>query len=88
MQKETGVLVSKGYLAVIGMDNKIYAARHRDFYTLSNKIKEALKNEEKSIEEIATELGEDLENVNVVLKILWAKGEVLEVRKDVFALVE
>lgn len=88
MQREISELVAKGYLAVVGMDGKAYVARARDFYALSNKIKEALKNEEKSVEEIARELGEDDEAVGVVLKILWAKGEVVEARKDVFMLVE
>jgi len=87
-QNEVNELVARGYIAVMGMDNKIYIARQRDFYTLSNKIKKALMNEEKSAEEIARELGEDAEAVSVVLKILWAKGEVMEARKDLFALVE
>ncbi|GEM_PF-2205206 len=88
MQKEISELAAKGHIAVVGMDGKVYVARARDFYALSNKIKKALKNEEKSVAEIAGELGEDYEAVDVVLKILWAKGEVVEARKDVFALVE
>lgn len=88
MQREISELVAKGYIAVLGMDEKVYVARTRDFYTISNKIKAALKNEEKSVEGIARELGEDEESVNVAIKILWAKGELAEVRKDVFMLVE
>ncbi|MEM4707080.1 MAG: hypothetical protein QXL47_00535 [Candidatus Anstonellales archaeon] len=87
-QNEIGEFVAKGYLAVIGMDNKIYVARAKNFLALSSKIKEALKHEEKTVGEIARELGEDSEAVDVVLKILWAQGEVMEARKDVFALVE
>lgn len=88
MQNEVSELAAKGYLAVMGMDNKIYVARPKDFSMLARRIKEVLKNEEKSAAEIATELGEDYETVNVVLKILWARGEVIEVRKDIFMLVE
>lgn len=88
MQMEISELVAKGYIAVLGMDEKLYVARANDFYAISNKIKAALKNEEKSVEGIARELGEDEESVNVAIKILWAKGELVEVRKDVFMLVE
>ncbi|MGB9719852.1 MAG: hypothetical protein ACPL06_04660, partial [Candidatus Anstonellales archaeon] len=88
MQRDVAELVAKGYLAVIGMDNKIYVARAKDFSVLSNKIKEALKKEEKGVGEIARELGEDDEAVGVALKILWARGEVIEARKNVFMLVE
>lgn len=88
MQREISELVANGYIAVLGMDGKVYVARPKDFYPLSNKIKAALKNEEKSVEEIARELGEDDESVNVAIKILWAHSELAEVRKGVFMLVE
>lgn len=74
-------------VSVRGFDKKIYITTRETMDTVGSKVVASLENNEMKLGEIASVCGEEEGLIRTVLEILRESGDVLEKRKEVYALV-
>lgn len=75
-------------IGVKSFDEKFYVVTRRYFYNACEKIKGMISSDGIGAKELAERIKEDEEGCIAVLKLLAEKGDIVEKRKNYFALIE
>jgi len=87
ISKEYGNEIKNGeIIGVRGFDKMFYIVKSSYYDIIYEKIKKALQNGVKSVEEIAEAIGLNNEACRVVIQVMLSKGEIIEKRKGLFSL--